>query len=192
MGIRIMLVDESPDRAAVLEQALRQQGYDVVASVATGPDLLRSVSRIRPDVIIIDMESPDRDTLEDMQVIHRDLPCPIVMFTHDGDSAKIGEAIRAGVSAYIVDGLDPARIRPIIEVAIARFSQFQALREELYEAQTRLAERKVIERAKGILMQQRALSENEAYQLMRRMAMERNMRIIELARSLITAAELLG
>jgi two-component system, response regulator / RNA-binding antiterminator len=192
MKLRVMVVDESPERAAVLEQALRAQDYEVTASMATGQDLLGSVSRVRPDVIIIDTESPDRDTLEDMHVIHRDQPCPIVMFTHDGDSAKIREAIRAGVSAYIVDGLEPERIRPIIEVAIARFNQFQTLRNELNEVQTRLAERKLIERAKGILMQQRKVPEDQAYRLMRKMAMERNMRLADLARSMIAAAELLG
>lgn len=114
------------------------------------------------------------------------------MFTHDGDSEKISNAIRAGVSAYVVDGLEPDRIRPIVDVAIARFEQFQALKEELSQAHTRLAERKLIERAKGIVMQQRGLPENEAYQWMRKMAMQRNLRIADLARSLITAAELLG
>lgn len=192
MTLRVMLVDESPERAQVLEQTLRRQGYQVVASVATGQELRHSVAALKPDVIVIDIESPDRDTLEDMRCIHRDQPCPIVMFTHDDDSKKIREAIEAGVSAYVVDGLEPERIRPIVDAAIARFNQFQALRDELQRAHTRLEERKLIERAKGILMQQRRLPEKQAYELMRKMAMERNIRIADLARSVITAAELLG
>jgi response regulator NasT len=175
----------------VLEDALRRHGDLVLALVTGSHELLTAVTRLRPDVIIAAMDSPDRDTLEHMQAVGRDQPCPIVLFTHDGDPRKIEEAIRAGVSAYVVDGLDPRRLRSVVEVAIARFRQFQRLKEELAEARTRLEERKLIERAKGIVMEQRGVPEPEAYRLLRKMAMDRGLRLGDLASSLIAAAELL-
>jgi len=124
-----------------------------------------------PDVIIIDTHSPDRDTIEHLCVISQDTPRPIVMFSADGNTEKIREAVRAGVSAYVVDGLAAQRVQPILDVAIARFEALQSLRNELEDAQTQLADRKRIDRAKGILMKQRKLSEEEAYQWLRKMAM---------------------
>lgn len=153
-----MLVDDDPARVRTVQLALARAGCEVIAHRESAIDLHRSVSEIKPDVIIIDTDSPDRDTLENLCVISRDQPRPVVMFAHDGDSVKIREAVRAGVSAYVVDGLALERLRPIIDVAIARFEQFQALRRELLESEEKLAERKVIERAKGILMQGRNLS----------------------------------
>ncbi|MDO9371651.1 MAG: ANTAR domain-containing protein [Gammaproteobacteria bacterium] len=188
-ALRVLLVDESPHRAGAVEQALRQAGHAVAAHIAPHDDLRARVDEIRPDVIIIDMESPDRDTLEHMCCIGRDLP--LVMFTHDGDKEKIHLAMHAGVSAYIVNGLSSERIKPIIDVAIARFQEFQALRGELTKATTALEERKLIERAKGMVMKQRQCSEDEAYQALRKLAMTRNLRMTEVARTVITAAELL-
>jgi response regulator NasT len=155
-------------------------------------DLSREVEKTQPDVIIIDLHSPDRDTLEHVIVISQDQPRPIVMFSADGDSAKIRDAVSAGVSAYIVNGLSVERIDPIIQVAIARFQALQSLREELADAQTQLADRKHIERAKGILMQQKNMSEDEAYRALRKLAMDRNLKLAEVAEQVINVHKLLS
>ncbi len=160
--MRVMLIDEEPGRSAVLEQALKEGGYTVVARLRTDEDLLGRVRELAPDVVIVDMESPSRDILEDMHSISRDQPRPIVMFAESSDSEVINAAVRAGVSAYVVDGLNSNRVKPVIDVAVARFREFQVLRTELARAKTDLAERKVIEKAKGILMKQRNLSEDQA------------------------------
>ncbi len=186
-----MIVDESTERAAALAEALRNAGYGVVAQLSTCENLQTRVLEMQPDVIVIDMDSPDRDTLEHMCCLSRETPRPVVMFTHDDDNEKMRTAMRAGVSAYVVNGLNNERIKPIIEVAIARFQEFQALRAELAEANSALAERKLIERAKGLVMKQRQCSEEDAYQALRKLAMTRNLRMADMARTVITAAELL-
>lgn len=191
MSLRVLLVDDDPERAAIVEPALRAAGYEVVTVVDTAAEMLAQVRARRPDVIIIDRDSPDRDTLEHVCMITRDNPRPIVMFTQDKDRTLMREALEAGVSAYVVDGLSVERVRPIVEVALARFEQWQALRRELDQAQTNLAERKVIERAKGIVMKQRRCTEDEAYAMLRKLAMDRNQRLAHVAESVITMAELL-
>lgn len=190
--LRVMLVDGRARRAQMVEEALAALGYDVVARVTPGADLLRQVREVQPDVVIVDMESPTRDILEDMHGVSRETPRPVVMFTNDGDSDTIRAAVWAGVSAYVVDGMQPERIRPILDAAIARFHAFQALRDELAQTKQTLAERKVIERAKGILMRQRRLGEEEAYRLLRKAAMDRGKRLAEVAQDLVDMAELLG
>ncbi|MGQ0593471.1 MAG: ANTAR domain-containing response regulator [Gammaproteobacteria bacterium] len=189
--LRVMVVDECSDRALLVERSLAACGHTVVARLSSGAGLREEVMRTEPDVIIIDVDSPDRDILEGMHAINRDHPRPIVVFAKDCDSATIETAVRAGVSAYVVDGLNEERVMPILEVAIARFREFQAMRRELAEARQSLAERKLVERAKGLLMQQSRLDENTAYSAMRKMAMDRNLRMADLARSLIAASELL-
>lgn len=191
MSLSVLLVDDDPTRAAIVESALREAGYEVVTVVDTATEMLAQVRAMKPDVIIIDRDSPDRDTLEHVCMITRDDPRPIVMFTQDKDRALMREALKAGVSAYVVDGLSVERVRPIVEVALARFEQWQALRRELDQAQTNLAERKVIERAKGIVMKQRRCTEDEAYAMLRKLAMDRNQRLAHVAESVITMAELL-
>lgn len=186
-----MLVDDVRGRAAILDRALRDNGYDVVARVGTDEDLLRRVDEIHPDIIIIDMESPDRDILEHMRMITRDKPKPIVMFAEKSDSETIEQAVRAGVSAYIVDGLSDNRLKPIMDVAIARFREFHALKEELQRTKSDLADRKDIEKAKGIIMHQRKCDESEAYSALRKMAMNTNKKLGEVARSVIEVANLL-
>lgn len=192
MKLRVLLVDEDEDRRRAVEATLTGAGYTVVGSITSGRDLMTAIRHERPDVIVIDVDSPDRDALEDLCCIARDAPHPVVMFTHDDDAEKMRTAIRAGVSAYVVGGVSGERVRPIVEVAVMRFEQHQALRAELQQAKASLAERKVIERAKGILMRQRRCSEDEAYRALRRSAMERNRRLVEVAQSVIDAAELLG
>jgi len=191
MSLSVLLVDDDPERAAIVEPALREAGYEVVTVVDTAAEMLAQVRARRPDVIIIDRDSPDRDTLEHVCMITRDDPRPIVMFTQDQNRTLMRAALEAGVSAYVVDGLSVERVRPIVEVALARFEQWQALRRELDQAQTNLAERKVIERAKGIVMKQRRCTEDEAYAMLRKLAMDRNQRLAHVAESVITMAELL-
>jgi two-component system, response regulator / RNA-binding antiterminator len=190
--LKVMIVDEVVERAENLQRALAESGYDVIAYVPSALDLHRRVRAMQPDIIIIDTDSPDRDTLENLCVVSRDEPRPVVMFTHDGDGEKIHAATQAGVSAYVVDGMSKARIRPIIDAAVARFEQFQALKRELDEVEEKLADRKVIERAKGILMKSRKLSEEEAYRALRTQAMQNNSRLVEVARQVIAVAGLLA
>jgi response regulator NasT len=189
--LRVLLVDETLERAALLKHALERAGCQIAAHVTSSTDMAGLVSEIKPDVIILDIDSPDRDTLEHLCVISRDQPHPIVMFTHDDDSEKIRAAIRAGVSAYVVDGIKSERLRPIMDEAMARFNEFQSMRRNLEKAENQLAGRKEIERAKGILMKQRGWSEDEAYQAMRKMAMDKGVKLAELSRQIISMADLL-
>ena len=190
-GMRIMIVDENAERAALIEEGLRDTGHDVVTRLIGCIDLEAAIEETQPDVIIIDMECPDRDTLEGMSRISGQHPRPTVMFVDRSDSESIRAAVQAGVSAYVVGGLSPERIRPVLEVAIARFSEFQALRRELESTRSRLEERKVIERAKGILMKRRGLDEEDAFRLLRKMAMDRKARLVAVAREVVAAAEIL-
>jgi two-component system, response regulator / RNA-binding antiterminator len=190
--VRILVVDESDDRAAILRDALTAAGHEVTASLSSPLELLRTVDALRPDVIVIDTESPTRDVLEHLVIVTRESPRPIVMFATDSGGDAIREAVRAGVSAYVVDGLEAARVNTIVEVACARFDEFQRLREELAEANLRLSERKLVERAKGLLMQSRGLSEEEAYHSLRKLAMTRKLRLGDVAQQVLDAADLLG
>ena len=186
-----MIVDENPERAALIEASLAGEGYEIVARVIGRADLQATVNRVEPDVIVIDMECPDRDTLEDMSRMTRERRRPTVMFVDRSDSESIRAAVRAGVSAYVVAGLSPERVRPVLEVAIARFTEFEELRRELESVRSNLEDRKVIERAKGILMKRRGLPEDEAFRLLRKMAMDRKLRLAAVARELVAAAEVL-
>jgi len=189
--LRIVLVDDQVARRGDLERALVEAGYEVAARLSSGGDLRARVAELSPDLLIVDLQSPDRDVLEDMQRMHQEQPRPMVMFVDESDSQSIQTAVRAGVSAYVVGGLPARRIRPIVEVAIARFEQFQSLRTELAETRERLDQRKLIDRAKGILMSKRGVSEDEAYRLLRKTAMDRKARLVEVARNVIELAELL-
>lgn len=190
--LRVMIVDETVERAEVLQQALTHAGYEVIAYVPSTLDLHRQVSALQPDIIIVDTDSPDRDTLESLCVVSRDEPRPVVMFTHDGNSEKIRAATLAGVSAYVVDGMSGERIGPIIEAAVARFEQFHALKREFDDIEEKLADRKVIERAKGILMQSRNLSEEDAYRALRKQAMQSNARLAAVAAQVVALAGLIS
>lgn len=189
--LRIVLVDDREDRRVLLKAALDEVGCQVAACASTDENLLPVIERHDPDVVILDMEAPGRDTLENLAHVQARIPRPIVMFTQDDDGDSIRRAVRAGVSAYIVDGLQGHRVRPIIEAAIARFEHFRALELELEKTRTELQERKLIEKAKGIVMRQRGVSEAEAYQAMRKLAMRSNKRVVDIAESIIAAAELL-
>ncbi len=190
--LRVMLVDQEPSRSRALEGAIEGAGHAVVSRVHTTDSLLAEVNRVQPDVILMDIESPDRDVLDSMQAMNAAHPRPVVMFADDKDPVSIRRAVVAGVSAYVVDGVKPDSIRSVVDIAIARFEEFQKVRDELKELKTSLAERKVVEKAKGILMKRTGMDEEAAYKSMRKMAMDRNMRIADLAQSLLSAAELLG
>ena len=192
MSLRVIVVDDEADRASSVRHALEGAGFVVVATFGTGADLPRKLAELAADVVIVDIDSPDRDTLEDMRRVTMEQRRPVVMFAQDGKPETIKAAIKAGVAAYVVDGLKPDRVRPVIDVAIARFAQFQELRLELDKARTTLAERKLVEKAKGILMKRRKVDEDEAYRLMRRMSMDQKRRLIDIANKIIEAAELLG
>jgi response regulator NasT len=190
--MRVLVVDESDERTAILRDALISAGHEVAASLSSPLELLRAVDALRPDVIVIDTESPSRDVLEHLVIVSQSSPRPIVMFATDGGGEAIRQAVRAGVSAYVVDGLDAARVSSIVEVACARFDEFQRLRAELAEANLKLSERKLVERAKGLLMQSRSLSEDEAYHALRKLAMTRKLRLGDVAQQVLDAADLLG
>ena len=190
--MKVMLVDENRGRAALLKQALCDAGYQVVSTLSSGCDLFLEVQKEPVDVILIDMASPDRDTLEHLSVIHREQPKPVVMFADNDDSRIIQSAVKAGVSAYVVDGFSDKRLQSIMEVAIARFREYQAMREELAGVKSKLAERKIIEKAKGLLMRRKRMDEDAAYRTLRKLAMDKNKKIAEIAEQLVNAAELLG
>jgi len=192
MSLRVILVDDERERAALVRESLISSGFEVVAVLGTGAGLARRVADLAADVIIADIDSPDRDTLEDMRRVAFDHGRPVVMFAQDGNPATIRAAVEAGVSAYVVDGLTPDRVKPVVDVAIARFRQFQDLRSQLDKARTTLAERKLVERAKGILMKRRDCDEETAYRLMRGMAMDQKLRLADIASRIIDAAQLLG
>jgi len=190
--LRVMLVDDSQKDVSLLNEALKAAGYDVVEVSITAAALLDRVAAVQPDVIIIDSDSPTRDTLEQLSFVNARQPRPIVLFTEDRDNATIQAALRAGVSAYIVAGMQPERLRPILDVAVARFEQDRALRDELRSTQERLAERKLIERAKGLVMKQKGVDEEEAYRVMRKLAMDRNRKLLDVAQQIIDVSDLLS
>src|SRR5690606_21611523 len=191
-ALRILIIDENRIRAAVIEEGLREAGHGEVATIHDMTGIARPIAEIEPDVIVIDLENPNRDMLESMFQLTRAVKRPIAMFVDRTDSASTEAAIEAGVSAYVVDGLRKERIKPILDMAISRFNAFSRMARELEEARSELENRKLIDRAKGLLMKSRGLSEQEAYALLRRTAMNQNRKIAEIAQSLITAADLLG
>jgi response regulator NasT len=190
-SLKIVIVDESPIRAAILEDGLREAGFVHVVRIEETANLLARVYAEDPDVILIDLENPSRDVLEQMFQVSRVVKRPIAMFVDQSDSASIQASVDAGVSAYIVDGLKKERVISILDLCISRFNAFARLQEELDRTKTALEERKVIDRAKGILIKAKGLSEEEAYTLLRKTAMNEKKKIAEIAQSVITAAELL-
>jgi two-component system, response regulator / RNA-binding antiterminator len=190
-NLKIVIVDESAIRAAILEEGLREAGYMHVVRIGETKNLLARIYALDPDVILIDLENPSRDILEQMFQMSRAVKRPVAMFVDQSDADSIRSAVDAGVSAYIVDGLKKERIKSILDLCISRFNAFSRLQSELEHARNALDERKVIDRAKGILMKAKNLSEENAYVLMRRTAMNENKKVIDIAQSIITAAELL-
>jgi response regulator NasT len=190
-NLRILIVDANQIRAAIIEEGLREAGYDQLIRVTATTGLVAAIETHDPDVVVIDLEDPSRDALADMFLVSRHVRRPITMFVDQSDLASIEAAVEAGVSAYIVDGLKKERMQPILQTCISRFNAFRKLREELEEARSQLEDRKIIDRAKGIVMRLKGLSEDEAYALMRRTAMNEKRKLVDIAHSLITAAEML-
>jgi response regulator NasT len=189
--LRILLVGQEAARCDVIERALHVAGDQVVARVTGTDALLAQVRDSQPDVVIVDMDTPTREAFGHLRTLNRELPKPIVMFVNRSDTAMAAEAVRTGVSAFVVDGLSARRIKSIMEVAIARFQVVQTLHTELERTKESLADRKLIERAKGVLMERRGLSEAQAYTMLRKMAMNQNKRLAEVARSLIAVVDVL-
>ncbi len=190
--LTILVIDENPVRSAILEEGLREAGFTHVVRLDTTHELLRRIWQIDPDVILMDLADPSRDVLEQMFQVSRMVKRPIAMFVDQSDTAMIEASVDAGVSAYIVDGLRKERVKPILDMTVSRFNAFDRLSRELEQARSELAERKLIERAKGILMKSRSVSEEEAYAMLRRTAMNEKKKLSEIAQSVVTAAQLLG
>jgi response regulator NasT len=188
--LKIVIVDESPVRSAIIEEGLREAGYTQVTRIEEVTNLLARIYAIDPDVIIIDLENPSRDVLEQMFQVSRVVKRPIAMFVDQSDTASIQASVDAGVSAYIVGGLMKERVKNILDLCISRFNAFSRLQSELDRAKIALEERKVIDRAKGILMKAKNLTEDEAYALLRKTAMNEKKKIAEIAQSVITASEM--
>jgi two-component system, response regulator / RNA-binding antiterminator len=190
-GLAVLVIDENRVRASIIEEGLREAGHERVTVIDDVSGLARRIMELNPDVIVIDLENPNRDRLEAMFQLSRAVRRPIALFVDRSDLASIEAAVDAGVSAYVVDGLKRERVKAILDMAVSRFNAYAKLTRELEEARGELENRKLIDRAKGILMRSRSLSEDEAYRLMRKTAMNQNRKLAEIAESLITAAGLL-
>jgi response regulator NasT len=190
-ALRVLVIDESQRRGSDLCAGLALAGCQVAAVLAEAGDLPRQVEAVKPDVILIGTDNPSRDTLEHLAAMNRDMPRPVVIFADEGDQVCIRNAMKAGVAAYVVDGLEPARVKPVIDVALARFEADQALKRELETTQKKLSERRLVEQAKGLLMKLKGLDEDEAYKLLRKLAMDRGQPIGTVAQNVLETARLL-
>lgn len=191
-ALSILVIDDNAIRASIIEAGLREAGHDRVQVIIDIDDLGNRIGAIAPDVVIIDLENPNRDVLEHFFALSRSLKRPIAMFVDKADLSSIEAAVDAGVSAYVVDGLRKDRVKPILDMAILRFRAFSRMQDELEAARSELQGRKIVDKAKGILMKSKGISEEQAYALLRSTAMNQNRKIAEIAQSLVTAAELLG
>jgi len=189
--LSILIIDENRIRASIIEEGLREAGHARVTVLHDVNEVARTIEESQPDVVVIDLENPQRDRLEHFFSLSRAIKRPIAMFVDRSDGAAIEAAVEAGVSAYVVDGLRKERIKPILDMAISRFNAFSRLTRELELARSELEDRKLIDQAKAILIRTRHLSEADAYALLRKTAMNQNRKIVDIAQSLITAARLL-
>jgi len=183
--LRVLIIESQPERLAMLIPALEAADCEVMATLNSARALEVQIAALRPDIVIIAQDSPDRDTLEQVCVANQDCPRPIVMFTDDARPESIRAATQAGVTSYVVDGMDAARIRPILDVAMSRFQAYQALHDELEQTRVQLGERKLVDQAKAQLIRQTGAPETEVYREMRRAAMDRGVRIAEIARQIL-------
>ena len=191
MTLRILLIDEDVARAGLVRAGLEADGCVVIDVAPDATDLVRRVRAAAADVIVCDFDAASRDAIESMRALNRDEPRPVVMFVDRSDPDSIAAAMSAGVSAYVIEGLAVGRVKAVVDVAIARFAAHQALKAELREARSALSDRKLIERAKGLLMQSRRMSEEEAFRTLRNLAMSQGKRLTEIAESVITLAKML-
>jgi len=188
---KILVIDESQTRAVEICTGLIKAGHQVAAVLPSAFELIERIEEIKPDIILIETESPSRDTLEHLAVMHRDMPRPVVMFSQDGERGTIRSAIQAGVAAYVVDGFDVERLSAVVDVAVVHFEEHQSLKRELAETSRKLSERKIIEKAKGVLMKTRSMDEESAYKALRKLAMERSQPLANVAANLVDMAKLL-
>lgn len=188
---RVMLIDECTYTADILVQSLKSSGYDVIGRAKCTDNFLALCEKLDPDIIVVDLEKPDRSILEQLSLINTALPKPIVMFSENTEDTMIQAVVKAGISAFVVDGFNANRIKPVISVAIARFEELQALYKELKSTKASLESRKFTDRAKGILMKQRNCSENDAYAILRKMAMDRNVSIVDVSKNIIEVSVVL-
>ena len=185
-SIRVMLVDDLPERAAIVDSHLVAAGYNVVSSLPNASGLLFQIEQHKPDIILIDLQSPGRDVLESLSVINAHNPTPVVMFSEKEDPRFIKEAVDAGVSAYLMGGFDAQRVKPVIDVAMAQFKSFQSLRQALDTTRDRLESLSVIDKAKRLLIKQHKFSEEEAHQQLRNLSMNTNQSMQQTAQSVVT------
>jgi len=183
--VRVMLVDDVPQRSVRVAEKLTGDGFDVIARLPSAAGLLFQIEQQKPDVILIDLQSPGRDMLESLSVINIHNPTPVVMFSEEEDPSYIEEAVDAGVTAYMVGGVEAERVKPVIDVAMAQFKSFQALRQALDSTRTQLESLSVIDRAKSLLMQQHSVSEDKAHKLLRTLSMDTNQSLPQAAESVI-------
>jgi response regulator NasT len=189
--LSVVLIDDNPARAEIVESGLRDAGYVLLARLDGTYDLATRVSVLQPDVIVISIDSPGRDAIEDLRRTTEQQPRPIALFADRSDPATIAAGMEAGVSAYVVKGLTQDRVQPVVDVAVAHFNRYHSMREELERARLSLVERKTVDRAKGLLMEQKGIGEEAAYKLLRKLAMDQNKRIGEVAQDLLTYAKAL-
>lgn len=190
MKQKILLIDEDSSRTEMLSTSLDEAGFDVVGKVSCDDDILAGIKVFAPDVLMIDMGSPDQYIFNQLAEINKVLPKPIVFFAEKSEEDVINKAVQSGVSAFIVDGLTGRRLKPVIELAIARFNEMQSLYAKLAASEVNLEERKIIERAKGIIMSRKNLSEEDAYNSLRTLAMSQNKKLFEIAKNVIEMSEL--
>lgn len=188
-ALRLILVDDNPARATAVESRLSGAGCEVLSIIPTASGLLYQMAQQEPDVVIIALDSPDRDVLESLSIASSHNPRPVVMFSEAGDPGFIGDAIRAGVTAYQAEDISPERVRAAVDIAIAQFSAFSELRQELDQARRQLEDRKVIDRAKGLLIDVHGVAEQEAYATLRKLAMDKHRTLGETARDVIALLE---
>jgi two-component system, response regulator / RNA-binding antiterminator len=189
--LKVLVIDEIQERALEICEGLTRSGHMVAAVLSDAFKLNDRIREILPDVVLINTDSPSRDTLENLAVMNQDFPRPVLMFSEDSGDDAIRQAMRAGVSSYVVDGLSPARLEALLKVATVRFDEYMALRRERDDAQRKLSERVVIDRAKGVLMKARGMGEDEAYHALRKLAMERGRRLVDVAEEILASAKLL-
>ncbi len=189
--LSVVLIDDNPTRAEIVELGLRDAGYVLLARLDGTYDLATRVSVLQPDVIVVSIDSPGRDAIEDLRRTTEQQPRPIALFADRSDPATIAAGMEAGVSAYVVKGLTQDRVQPVVDVAVAHFNRYHTMREELERARLSLVERKTVDRAKGLLMEQKGIGEEAAYKLLRKLAMDQNKRIGEVAQDLLTYAKAL-
>jgi len=188
-ALSILLIDDNPARAEIVESGLRDAGYVLLERLEGTYDLSARVDVLKPDVIVVSIDSPSRDAIEDLRRTTEKQPRPIALFADRSDPATIAAGMAAGVSAYVVKGLAQDRVQPVVDVAVAHFNRYHSMREELDRARLSLVERKTVDRAKGLLMEQKGMNEEAAYRLLRKLAMDQNKRIGEVAQDVLTYAK---